>query len=207
MQNLKKVFLQGLLALAVLAHGAAHAGPTYHVSLDTTGYTGQALMDFTFLANAGATPATAVLDHFSGAFGATFDRSAGASGVIPGGVTLGNQGGGDYLTQFVQLGGLFSFDVRFDGDFATTEAIDESQFNATLYNASLTGYIGNDGSFAQFVLVPQVNGMQGGVLASSPTGQARVAPAAAVPEPASSSLTLGALAMLGLVRGRRRVAG
>ena len=194
-----------LLGLAILAHGAAYAGPTYHVTLDTTGATGQGLMDFTFLANAGATPATAVLDHFSGAFGATFDRSAGAAGAIPAGVTLGNQDGGDYLTQFVQLGGLFSFDVRFDGDFAGTEGIDESQFNATLYNATLTDYVGNAGSFAQFVLVPQVNGTPGGVLASSPTGEAQVALAASVPEPATSALTLGAFVLLAFMRRGRRI--
>lgn len=200
------MFKKLLFAFAILAQGAAHAGPTYHVTLDTSGKAGQALMDFTFLANGGATPATAVLDHFTGAFGATFDRSAGAAGAIPGGVTLGNQNGGDYLTQFVQLGGLFGFDIHFDGDFATTAGIDESEFNATLYNASLTGYIGDPGSFAQFVLVPQVAGVAGGVLAASPTGQAVIGPAARVPEPATPALTLGALGLLAAMRRRRRLA-
>ena len=203
MFNLKNFLSQCLVGLALLANNAAHAAPTYHVSIDTSGFTGQGLMDFTFLANAGATPATAVLNHFSGAFGAAFDRSADAAGSIPGGVVLGNQNGGNYVTQFVNLGGLFSFDVHFDGDFAVTENVDESQFDATLYNADLSGYIGGAGSFAEFVLVPEINGNPGKVLASSPTGVAHVAQVAEVPEPSSPMLTLTALAMLGFMRGKR----
>jgi hypothetical protein len=192
-----------MFGLVLLAHDAAHAAPTYHVSVDTAGLTGQGLMDFTFLANAGATPATAVLNNFSGAFGTTFDRSAGAAGGVPGEIVLGNRNGGDYLTQFVSLGGLFSFDIRFDGDFATTENIDESQFDATLYNDDFTAYLGGDGSFARFVLVPELNGNPGTVLASSPTGLARVTRFAEVPEPSSPLLALTALGMLGFVRSRR----
>jgi hypothetical protein len=203
MSQLKNFLAQCVCGLMLLAHHAAHAAPTYHVSIDTAGLTGQGLMDFTFLANAGATPATAVLDNFSGAFGATFDHSAGAAGGIPGGIVLGNQNGGDYLTQAVDLGGLFSFDVRFDGAFATTAGIDESQFDATLYNADFSAYLGGDGSFAEFVLVPALNGAPGTVLASSPTGLAGIAPVAAVPEPAAPLLALTALGMLGVVRSRR----
>jgi len=203
MSNLKNFLAQCVCGLMLLAHNAAHAIPTYHVSIDTAGLTGRGLMDFTFLANAGATPASAVLNNFSGAFGATFDRSAGAAGGIPGGIVLGNQDGGDYLTQFVDLGGLFSFDVRFDGDFANTENVDESQFDATLYNDDLTAYLGGAGSFAEFVLVPESSGKPGTVLASSPTGLASVARLAEVPEPSSPLLALTALGMLGLARSRR----
>jgi hypothetical protein len=95
MSTLKNFLAQCVCGLMLLAHNAAHAIPTYHVSIDTAGLTGRGLMDFTFLANAGATPASAVLNNFSGAFGATFDRSAGAAGGIPGDIVLGNQDGGD----------------------------------------------------------------------------------------------------------------
>lgn len=203
MTNFKGLLAQCVCGLILLAHQAAHAVPTYHVSIDTGGLTGQGLMDFTFLANAGATPATAELTNFSGAFGTLFDRSAGAAGAIPGGIVLGNQNGGDYLTQFVNLGGLFSFDVRFGGNFATTESIDESQFNATLYNDHLTAYLGGDGSFAEFVLVPELGGNPGTVSASSPTGLAHVDLLANVPEPSSPLLALTALGVLGFVRSRR----
>jgi hypothetical protein len=200
MRNLKNRFSLCFLALALFASSAAQAGPTFHVSVNTGGFTGQGLMDFTFLANAGATPATAILTNFEGSFGTTFDRSAGVAGTIPEGIALGNQNGGNYLTQFVSLGGLFSFDISFDGDFATTENVDESQFNATLYNDDLSAYIGDASSFAEFVLVPQISGNPGGVQVSPPNGLASVTEVTDVPEPSSLLLALGALAMLGLVR-------
>jgi hypothetical protein len=201
MRNLKNRFSLCLLALALFASSAAQAGPTYHVNVDTGGFTGQGLMDFTFLANAGATPATATLTNFDGLFGVPFDLSPGVAFTDRG--VLGNQNGGDYLTLFVTLGGSLSFDISFDGAFATTENVDESQFSATLYNADLTGYIGAAGSFAEFVLVPQINGNPGGVTVLPPGGLASVTEVANVPEPSSLLLALGALAMLGLARYKR----
>ena len=200
MLNLKNHVSMACLALALFASGAAQAGPSYRVNVDTDGHTGQGLMDFTFLANAGATPATATLTNFHGAYGTAFDRSAGAAGTLAGGIVLGNQNGGNYLTQFVNLGGLFSFVVRFDGDFATTENVDESLFSATLYNADFTGYIGNPGSFAAFALVPQMNGVPGGVAVLAGNGMASVTPLAEIPEPSSLLLALGAFGIMGLVR-------
>jgi hypothetical protein len=200
MRNLKNRFSLCFLALALFASSAAQAGPTYHVSVDTGGFTGQGLMDFTFLANAGATPATAILTNFDGSFGATFDRSADAAGTIANGIVLGNQNGGNYLTQFVNLGGLFSFDVSFGGEFATVENVDASQFSATLYNDDLTAYIGDAGSFAEFVLVPRINGNPGGLSVLPPNGLASVTQVANIPEPSSFLLALLATAMLGIVR-------
>jgi hypothetical protein len=198
MRSVKTFVPQCLLACALFAHGAAQAVPSYHVTVNTAAYTGQALMDFTFLANAGATPATAVLNNFIGAFGPEFDRSSGVIGVVPGQVALGNQGGGSYFTQWVSLGGLFGFDVHFDGAYASTENIDASQFNATLYSSDFGGYIGADGSFAAFELLPLSNGSPGQVLVSSPNGMGKVND---VPEP--SGLFLGGLAMLGIVQRRK----
>ena len=203
MRNAKTFLPQCLLALALLAHGAVQAVPSYHVTMDTAAYTGQALMDFTFLANAGATPATAVLDNFTGSFGSEFDRSTGVIGLVPGQVILGNQNGGSYFTQWVSLGGLFGFDVHFDGDYASTAGIDASQFNATLYRSDFSGYIGAAGSFAAFELLPLANGSPGQVLVSSPNGMGTVNE---IPEP--SGLLLGGLVMLGLLQRHkhRRVA-
>ena len=203
MRKVKTFLPQSLLAFALFAHGAAQAVPSYHVTIDTAAYSGQALMDFTFLANAGATPATAMLDNFIGSFGPEFDRSTGVIGFVPGQVALGNQGGGSYFTQWVSLGGLFSFDVHFDGDYASTENIDASQFNATLYSSDFSGYIGAAGSFAAFELLPLSNGSPGQVLVSSPNGMGAVSE---IPEP--SGLLLGGLVMLGLMQRRkhRRVA-
>lgn len=193
MRNLMKRFSLCLFALALFASNAAQALPTYQVKVDTRGLSGTALMDFTFLANAGATPASAILDNFSGDFGATFDASPAVTGAIPAGVVLSNQNGGDYLTQFVQLGGLFSFDIRFDGALATTENIDASLFAATLYNTDLSGYIGVTGSLVEFALAPQVNGIPGGITVAA----SELASVSAVPEPSSLLMVVGGLGLLG----------
>jgi hypothetical protein len=199
MRNVKTFVPQCLLACALFAHGVAQAVPGYHVTVNTAAYTGQALMDFTFLANAGATPATAVLNNFVGAFGPEFDRSTGVTGLVPGLVALGNQGGGSYFTQWVSLGGLFGFDVHFDGDYASTANIDASQFNATLYSGDFGRYIGASGSFAAFELLPLSNGSPGQVLVSSPNGMGTVS---AIPEP--SGLFVSGMVMLGLLQRRKR---
>ncbi|GGX89699.1 PEP-CTERM sorting domain-containing protein [Massilia dura] len=202
MQNLKNRLALCLAALALLASHAVHALPTYHVSVDTRGFAGEALLDLTFLANAGATPASAVLDNFSGAFGATFDASPYVAGTIPAGVVLGNRNGGDYLTQYVRLGGWLSFDIRFGGAFATTENIDASLFAATLYNTGLTGHIGDAGSLVEFALLPQVDGIPGGidVTASALASVTEVSP---VPEPSMLPMALTGLGLLGLHRRRQ----
>jgi hypothetical protein len=197
MRNLMKRFSLCLFALALFASSAAQALPTYQVKVDTRGLSGTGLMDFTFLANAGATPARAILSNFSGAFGAAYDRSAGVSGDIADRLVLGNQDGGDYLTYTVSLGGWFSFDLSFDGAFASTEGVDASQFDVTLYNEDFSGYLGVDGSFAGFSLVPQVGGVPGAVEVSTPGGLASVTQ---VPEPSSILLVLGAIAALRLSR-------
>lgn len=198
MRNLMKRFSLWLFTLALFASGAAQAVPTWHVKVDTRGLDGTALMDFTFLANAGATPATATLTNFSGDFGALYERSAGVSGNIADKLVLGNGDGGDYLTQYVVLGGWFSFDISFDGAFATTEGVDASQFNATLYTEDFSDFIGAAGSFAAFSLLPQINGVPGGIEVAV-DGLASVSE---VPEPSSLLLVLAALAALGWARSR-----
>jgi hypothetical protein len=197
MRNLIKRFSLSLIALAQFDRKAEQALPTYQVKVDTRGLSGTALMDFTFLANAGATPAFAILSNFGGDFGAAYDRSAGVTGSIDDALVLGNGDGGDYLTRYVSLGGWLSFDLRFDGAFAGTEGIDVTQFNASLYNEDFTAYIGTEGSFAAFSLLPQVGGVPGGVEVSTAGGLATVTQ---VPEPSSLLLVFGALAGLGLAR-------
>ena len=200
MRNLMKRFSLCLFALALFASSAAQASPTYHVKVNTQGLSGPALMDFTFLANAGATPANAILSNFSGDFGAGFDRSPGVTGNLADGLVLGNLDGGDYLTQYVSLGGWLSFDVSFEGAFASTEGIDVTQFSATLYNEDFTAYIGSAGSFAEFSLLPQAGGVPGSVQVTTPGDFASVTQ---VPEPSSLLLVLGAIAGLGFARSKR----
>ena len=201
MRHLTKLLQPILFALALFASSVATATPVYRVSVDTSALSGLAVMDFTFLANAGATPASAVLGNFRGAFGSEFERSSGVSGAIPDGLAFGNQAGGSYLTQFVNLGGQFSFDIRFGGDFATVANMDGSQFDVTLYTENFTGFIGAEGSFASFALLPPWNGAPGATLVSVSQGLATVAE---VSEPSGLLLALTGLAMAGLARGRAR---
>jgi len=199
MRNLMKRFSLCLFALALFASNAAQALPTYQVKVDTRGLEGTAIMDFNFLANAGATPVNALLSNFSGAFGQVYDASPNAAGSIGDGVVLGNQDGGNYLSHYVLLGGWFSFDVSFDGAFATTESMDASQFDVSLYKEDFSDYLGAAGSLASFALMPQVDGVPGAIVVSAVDGLASVTE---VPEPSSLLLVLGAIAALGWARSR-----
>lgn len=145
-----------------------------------------------------------MLGNFTGAFGTEFDRLGGVAGALPGQVQLSNQNGGSYLTQFVTLGGLLGFAIRFDGNFAHVASLDGSQFNATLYNSDFSAYVGFESSFASFALTPFANGQAGAVLASPSNGLATVTPAAALPEPPVLLLAMGGLALIGLGRRRAR---
>lgn len=203
MRNLITLLRHALFVLALGTGGAAVAGPSFHVSVDTGAYTGEALMDFNFLANLGANPASAVLGGFTGAFGSEYDRFGSVAGAIPGQLTLGNQGAGSTLTQYVTLGGLFGFDIRFDGDFASAATSNGSTFSVSLYETDFSDYIGVAGSFVQFELTPPANGQPGGVESSAPNA---LATAAAVPEPSALLLSMGALALMGVRRRMRQVA-
>lgn len=116
MSNLKSLFSKALLAVA-LATGAgiASAGPTYHVSLDTTSFSGDGFLELTFLGLGNAAPATATLSNFTGAYGSVVDVSGPVSGSTDDTITFSNSDLND-LFQAITLGALFGFDVNFDVD-------------------------------------------------------------------------------------------
>ncbi len=204
MHNLKTFLQQAMFALAMaFGSGAAMAGPIYHVDVDTSSLAGTGLMDFNFLANLGAAPATASLSNFSGAFGAEFDRSASVLGAIPTGVSLTNEDGGNYLTQAVTLGGMFGFDIVFSGDFVMMSGQDASLFSVSLYSDNFASYLGVDGAFAEFSLLPSIGGAPAEVLVSPANALANIAAVAEVPEPSELLLMLSGLAMMGLIIRRR----
>lgn len=193
MFNLKNLFARAMLALMlVTGAGAASAGPTYQVTIDTQGLSGIGQLDFAFLGLESAGAATAYLSNFSGDFG-DFVLEGDASGDRETGITLGNSVFfNDYL-QAVNLGGVFRFNVMFD--FAGEG--DGMTLGVALYDELITTYLGAEGNLVQFDLMPG-----SGVTVSAVDGLSRVAE---VPEPASMAMLLAGLMLLGWTMRQRRM--
>jgi len=193
MFNLKNLFARAMLALMlVTGAGAASAGPTYQVTIDTQGLSGIGQLDFAFLGLETAGAATAFLSNFSGNFG-DFVLEGDASGDRDSGILLGNSVFfNDYL-QTVTLGGVFRFNVMFD--FAGEG--DGMTLGVALYDEFFTTYLGTEGNLVQFDLMPG-----SGVTVSAAEGLTRVAE---VPEPASMAMLLAGLMLLGATLRQRRM--
>ena len=193
MFNLKNLFARALLALMlVTGAGAASAGPTYQVTIDTAGLSGTGMLDFAFLGLGSAGPATAYLSNFSGNYG-EFWLEGDASGDRETGITLGNsEFFNDYL-QTVTLGSIFRFNVMFD---VAAEG-DGMTLGVALYDEFFTTYLGAEGNLVQFELTPG-----SGVTVAAADGVTRVAE---VPEPASMALMLAGLMLLGFSARQRRM--
>ncbi|WP_305821827.1 NF038129 family PEP-CTERM protein [Massilia brevitalea] len=193
MFNLKNLFARAMLALMlVTGAGAASAGPTYQVTIDTQGLSGTGMLDFAFLGLESAGAATAYLSNFSGDFG-DFWLEGDVTGDRDTGILFGNSVFfNDYL-QAVNLGGVFRFNVMFD--FAGEG--DGMTLGVALYDEFFTTYLGAEGNLVQFDLMPG-----SGVTVSAADGVARVAE---VPEPASMAMLLAGLILLGWTLRQRRM--
>ena len=193
MFNLKNLFARAMLALMlVTGAGAASAGPTYQVTIDTQGLSGTGMLDFAFLGLESAGAATAYLSNFSGDFG-EFWLEGDATGDRDTGILFGNSVFfNDYL-QAVNLGGVFRFNVMFD--FAGEG--DGMTLGVALYDEFFTTYLGAEGNLVQFDLLPG-----SGVTVTAADGVARVAE---VPEPASMAMLLAGLMLLGWTMRQRRM--
>lgn len=192
MFNLKAIFTRALLALTLsLGAGAALAGPTYHVVLDTTTLDGRSgYLNLVFIGTGDAAPATATSTNFAGNFGAgtLLDGNPGAS------VILDNTGPVNEFLQFVNFGGLFSFDVRFDmgsGDDGTT-------FGLALINEAFDDYLGGSGNIAEISVQPGV----ADVLTADNT-LVSISVAAEVPEPGAWLLMALGLMLMAYTLQRR----
>jgi hypothetical protein len=194
-KHLTSFFTRTLLALA-LAGGAnmACAGQMVHFTVDTTSLTGSGYLDLTFAALAGATPATATLTHFTGAFDAAALPTGDVGGDIGTQVTFGNGQTFNELLQAVSFGGLLGFDAAFDS--APGGAIGTG-FGIALVNAALDNYVpGTSGNIASIDLVP-------GAPAKVWTDAAFVT-ATPVPEPAGLPVFATGCVLAVLVMQRRR---
>lgn len=194
MITLKHLFSRALLALMLATGaGAALAGPTYHVSVDTQGYEGSGTLDFTLLGYEGVPGAHAFLSHFTGDYGSTGSLAGDAGGDMASGIVLGTDGGFGTFLQAVDLGGRFGFDLRFDVDPAGEGA----SLNLGLFSDALGRYLGDTGSLVEFYLVP---GTPDTIVAD-----AALASVSEVPEPATTaSLVFGLMLMGWTLRVRRQ---
>lgn len=194
---------QALMALALAVTSlAAQAGviPTYKVSINTAVATGTSgYLDFSFMQNLGGPGAQATISNLAGALNG-IDHSVDAG-------TVGNPGAGiytmlndnSYLSMMADFGGVFSFDLAFDGDFLGTEGLDISRFAVAALNDAFTSIGGADFAVT-FDLYPMIGGANAFVEFGADAGLARVD---AIPEPSELLLMLTGLALLGLFARRR----
>lgn len=199
MFNFKQFAQQALLAVAMIfGSGAAVAGPTYQVTVDTASFAGQTgLLDFSFSNGfAGTVSATATLSGFAGSFGSEYERFGSVTGAIPGVVTLVNDDLISYLTQNVNLGGVFRFVVNFSGDYETIDDVNESLLRVALYNDDLTEMLAQ---LVDFTIVPGAAGVPASVVVDA----GALVSVSEVPEPSELLLVLTALAFAGAASRRR----
>ncbi|QNA99333.1 NF038129 family PEP-CTERM protein [Massilia sp. Se16.2.3] len=194
MFKLKNLFTRALLALMLATGaGAALAGPTYHVTVDTRGYEGSGTLDFLFLGYDTSAPGNAFLSNFTGDYGSDSAFEGDASGAIDSGVVLGTSDWYNSFAQSVNLGGRFGFDLRFD----VGPAGGPLGFSVGLFSDALGQYLGADATPVSFELSPG----QPDLIALD----ASLVRVAEVPEPAGmAQLALGLALMAWTARQRRK---
>ena len=195
-----RFFRQCLLAvtLAGSALGALAAPINYHVTLDTrsAAFPATGLLDLSFGALVGASPATATVRNFSTnvgavayADGAVVDNGNGSFVISNDTNTIIN-----YLDLATTFGGFINFDVTFDDGFLTSSGFN-STFAVSLFDDSFN-YLGNSLGDLTFELAPGV-----GITVNS---NSPFATASAVPEPSELLLMMTGLGLVGFMVRRRK---
>jgi hypothetical protein len=171
------------------------AAPVYHVTIDTTAFSGQAgYLDLLYLALDNADPARATLTHIAGDFAPDSFVFGGASGTVGSSITLASGKGGSEFAQWARLGSLFSFDVSFGTPPAGS--IGAGVFAGTTFSVALLDsglrYLGATGDLVTISLQP-----------GQPDLVAADAAFASVTVPEPSTAWLGAAGLLLLAASRR----
>lgn len=183
------------ITLATGAAAAVAAPVSYHVTFDTSAYSGDGYIDLGFGGLDAAAAGTAVVSNFAGAVTNATSVIGVVSGDLTSTATFNAADSGD-LAQLIHLGGVFGFDVAFD--YASTGA--GITFAMSLLDtdfASLTS--GN--FFGQIFLAPDA-----GVTFSVYDPLATVVPTgtAAIPEPGAWLMMATGLLLMGAVVRRSR---
>jgi len=185
-------FARSLLALALLAgSAAAMAAPTYHVSIDSTGQSGNGELILAFLTEDPAPTAVASVTGLSGALLGTGTAYNDAT-VDFGAHTLRLPSGQNGYLFDVALGGKFSFDVGFNVDNVAYEAI----FGAALSDLDGNYLTGTD--LVDITLSPD-----SAIQAVANPAYASVEAVSAVPEPSTLLSMVTGLGLLGFGLRRR----
>jgi len=189
MFNMKALFLRAMLALSIaLGAPVAMAGPIYHVSVDTSSLSGAGFLSLSMSGFDDSGTPKAFASNFSGNFGADAFPQGDVSGNIIDGVHLGIAEVANYLDQAVTFGGLFSFDVRFDGVLGDAA----STFGVALLGEDFM-YVGGFGNLVDISLIPD------GTINVDLLAPGLVS-VAEVPEPGEWMLLATGLLLIGMTR-------
>lgn len=200
MFNFTTVLRHALAAVALASTAlAAHAGPTYHVTVDSTASAaGDAgYLDLTFFGVGGSAEALATVSHLQGNVVGIDPFSSGYAEPAAGVFVLSNQLG-SYLSHNVLIGGVFSFDVSFSGDFLTTYDAFQyvNPFGVTLFDAGFS-------PLATLTLEATQLSDAGPASVALVAGAVN-ADATLLPEPSALLLMMTGIGLVGLVVRRRK---
>lgn len=196
---LTPLFRQCLLAAALLGTAvAASAGPTYHVSIVTSGLSGAGAVSYQLDPAVTALPLTATVSNFSSNFGAIDSGASGDYAIdAHGNLVLSNQDADPYALQWASMGKALMFDVTFGGAFFDSIGSQGSVFQFGLSSGGID-------QFATFDL--DARALPTLITASGfPGASINLVVPSPVPEPSSMLMMMTGLGVIGcMVRRRRR---